>query len=75
MNDLDKRIAKLRKYVQWHIDTRIETIEDYAYDDEENNSVFIHELWEELEHWRDVLRILDGKENTFIKSDVWEVEE
>ena len=53
------------KKAKWYIHQEIvrieEDIEDYLDDDKEGNKQIIGEFKEDLEHWKDVEKLLDGK--------------
>lgn len=54
-------IAKIREYAQWEIDSYTSNILDYMDDDKVANAHIIGEFKETREHWRDIIRIIDGE--------------
>lgn len=62
------RLDLIDEYVQWHINTLTDDIEDYIDDDKIGNKDIIGELKEEREHWNDVKKLLNGEtDNLYIK--------
>lgn len=60
-----KKLKEIKKIANWHINHLTEGILDYIDDDEIKNIDIINSLKEEREHWRDILRIINGG-NTYI---------
>lgn len=64
-------IERIKEYVHQEIVSITETIRDYIDDDKEANKQYIDELKEEREHWRDIERIIEGKENDELYMNWW----
>lgn len=60
-----EKLKEIKKIAIWHINHLTEDILDYIDDDEIKNIYIIDSLKEEREHWRDILRIINGG-NTYI---------
>lgn len=58
-------IEKIEKYVQREIDIYTESIADYIDDDIIENDFIINNLKEDREHWKDVLKIINGDVNLY----------
>ena len=64
-------IERIKEYVHQEIVSITETIRDYIDDDKEANKQYIDELKEEREHWRDIEKIIEGKENDELYMNWW----
>ena len=64
-------IERIQQYVHQEIVSITETIRDYIDDDKEGNKDIIGQLKEEREHWRDIERIIEGKENDELYMNWW----
>lgn len=62
---------KGKEYIHQEIVSREETIEDYIDDDKEVNKNYIGELKEEKQHWKDIERIIEGKNNEELYMNWW----
>lgn len=60
-----EELKEINKLANWHINHLTDDILDYIDDDEIKNIDIINLLKEEREHWRDILRIINGG-NTYI---------
>ena len=56
-------LKHIEEYATGHIDSLTETIADYTDDDKVGNADYIGELKERRQHWRDIIRILQDKDN------------
>lgn len=65
----EKILRKIDKYVQSEIECYTENIRDYIDDDRIGNADIIGELKEEREHWRDILRIIEGESELYMNWD------
>ena len=72
INKLNKVIDRIKEYTHQEIVSRSEDIRDYLDDDKEKNKNFIGELKEEREHWKDIERIINLKENEELYMNWWE---
>ena len=61
MSKEENIINTIREYAQWEIDACTSNIEDYMDDDAVGNKDIIGDFKEEREHWRDIIRIIDGE--------------
>lgn len=66
-----EKIERIKEYVHQEIVSITETIRDYMDDDKEGNKDVIGELKEDREHWRDIERIIEGKENDELYMNWW----
>lgn len=64
-------IERIKEYVHQEIVSITETIRDYIDDDKEANKQYIDELKEEREHWKDIEKIIEGKENDELYMNWW----
>ena len=64
-------IERIKEYAHQEIVSITETIRDYIDDDKEANKQYIDDLKEEREHWRDIERIIEGKENDELYMNWW----
>lgn len=64
-------IERIKEYVHQEIVSRTENIKDYIDDDKEGNKDIIGQLKEEREHWKDIERIIEGKENDELYMNWW----
>lgn len=65
----EKILRKIDKYVQSEIECYTENIRDYMDDDRIGNADIIGEFKEEREHWRDILRIIEGESELYMNWD------
>lgn len=65
----EKILRKIDKYVQSEIECYTEDIRDYIDDDRIGNADIIGEFKEEREHWRDILRIIEGESELYMDWD------
>lgn len=64
INKLNNVIDRIKNYTYQEVAHITEDIKDYIDDDKEGNKHIIGELKEEREQWKDIMRIIEGKEDT-----------
>ena len=58
-------IEKIEEYVQREIDIYNDDINKYIYDNSIENAFIKYNLEEDREHWKDILKIINGDVNLY----------
>ena len=66
-----ERIETIKEYAHQEVAHINEDIKDYIDDDKIENKDIIGELKEKKEHWKDIERIIEGKENEELYMNWW----